>query len=264
MVFMGYIDDATNRTFGHFYDHEGVYPAMDSLERYIRRYGLPQSLYLDKHSTYKTIRQPNLEEELRGQQAATQFERAVGELRIEMIHADSPQAKGRVERLFGTLQDRLIKDMRLAKIKSIEEANVFLDGYLEDYNERFSRSARRDGDLHRSIPEDVNLREIFCIRGTRTINDGYIIRWKNRTFILDKPSLTLRRRKVEVREHFDGQITFKHKGNYLDCHEVFEVKPKKQEEVRLAVAKPRKKSKYHPSREHPWKKRQYKGMLDRW
>lgn len=264
MVFMGYIDDATNRTFGHFYDHEGVYPAMDSLERYIRRYGLPQSLYLDKHSTYKTIRQPNLEEELRGQQAATQFERAVGELRIEMIHADSPQAKGRVERLFGTLQDRLIKDMRLAKIKSIEEANVFLDGYLEDYNERFSRSAKRDGDLHRSIPEDVNLREIFCIRGTRTINDGYIIRWKNRTFILDKPSLTLRRRKVEVREHFDGQITFKHKGNYLDCHEVFEVKPKKQEEVRLAVAKPRKKSKYHPSREHPWKKRQYKGMLDRW
>lgn len=264
MVFMGYIDDATNRTFGHFYDHEGVYPAMDSLERYIRRYGLPQSLYLDKHSTYKTIRQPNLEEELRGQQAATQFERAVGELRIEMIHADSPQAKGRVERLFGTLQDRLIKDMRLAKIKSIEEANVFLDGYLEDYNERFCRPAKRDGDLHRSIPEDVNLREIFCIRDTRTINDGYIIRWKNRTFILDKPSLTLRRRKVEVREHFDGQITFKHKGNYLDCHEVFEVKPKKQEEVRLAVAKPRKKSKYHPSREHPWKKRQYKGMLDRW
>jgi len=264
MVFMGYIDDATNRTYGHFYDYEGMYPAMDSMERYIRLYGLPQSLYLDKHSTYKTIRQPNLEEELRGQQAATQFERAVGELKIEMIHADSPQAKGRVERLFGTLQDRLIKDMRLAKISSMEEANAFLPGYLEDYNERFSRPAKRDGDLHRSIPEDVNLREIFCLRGTRTINDGYIIQWKNRLFILDKPSLTLRRRKVEVREHFDGQITFKYKGNYLDCHEVFEVKPKKQEEARLDVPKPRKESKYHPSSEHPWKKRQYKGMLDRW
>ena len=263
MVFMGYIDDATNRTHGRFYDHEGVYPAMDSMERYIRRYGMPQSLYLDKHSTYKTIRQPNLEEELRGQQAATQFERAVGELKIEMIHADSPQAKGRVERLFGTLQDRLIKDMRLAEISSIEEANAFLEEYLEDYNGRFSRTPKREGDLHRSLPEDVNLREIFCLRGIRTINDGYIIQWKKRLFILDKPSLTLRRRKVEVREHFDGQITFKFKGSYLDCHEVFEVKPKKEEEVKLAVPKPRKKSKYRPSPDHPWNKR-YKDMPNRW
>ncbi|MGD8536208.1 MAG: ISNCY family transposase [Candidatus Aminicenantes bacterium] len=254
MVFMGYIDDATNRTYGRFYDHEGVYPAMDSMERYILRYGLPQSLYLDKHSTYKTIRQPYVEEELRGRQAETQFKRAVGELKIEMIHADSPQGKGRVERLFGTLQDRLIKEMRLAKISSIEEANVFLESYLEDYNKRFSRAPKREGDLHRPLPEDVNLRDIFCIKGIRTINDGYIIQWKKRLFILDAPSLVLRRRKVEVQEQFTGKITFKYKGRSLDCHEVFEVKPKKQEEVKLAVHRPRKKSKYRPSPDHPWHK----------
>ena len=265
MVFMGYIDDATNRTYGRFYDHEGVYPAMDSMERYIRRYGLPQSLYLDKHSTYKTIRQPNLEEELRGRRAATQFERALGELKIEMIHADSPQAKGRVERLFGTLQDRLIKDMRLAKVSSIEGANTFLEEYLEDYNERFSRSPKREGDLHRPLPEEIDLREIFSLKDTRTINDGYIIKWKNRLFLLDKPSLTLKRRKVEVREHFDGEITFKYKGRNLECHEVFEVKPKKIKEEKKVIPKPPpRRYKYTPPLEHPWKKYNYKGKLNPW
>ncbi len=265
MVFMGYIDDATNRSFGRFYDHEGVYPAMDSMARYIRRYGLPQSVYLDKHSTYKTTRQANLDEELRGRVAATQFERALGELGVEMIHADSPQAKGRVERLFGTLQDRLIKDMRLAKIKSIQEANAFLEDYFEGYNERFSRVAKREGDLHRPLPEEIDLREIFCLKDTRTINDGYIIKWKNRLFLLDKPSLTLKRRKVEVREHFDGEITFKYKGCYLECHEVFEVKPKKVKEEKKVIPKPPpRRYKYTPPLEHPWKKYNYKGKLNPW
>jgi len=265
MVFMGYIDDATNRTFGHFYDHEGVYPAMDSIERYISRYGLPQSIYLDKHSAYKTTRQPNLDEELRGRAAATQFERALEELGLEMIHADSPQAKGRVERLFGTLQDRLIKDMRLAKIKNIQEANAFLEDYFYGYNERFSRVPKREGDLHRPLPEDINLREIFCLKGTRTINNGYIIKWKNRLFILDNPSLALRRRKVEVREHFDGEITVKFNRRYLDIHEVFEVKPKTTEDERKVVQKqPHKRYKYTPPLDHPWKKYNYKGKLNQW
>lgn len=265
MVFMGYIDDATNRTFGHFYDHEGVYPAMDSIERYISRYGLPQSIYLDKHSAYKTTRQPNLDEELRGRAAATQFERALEELGLEMIHADSPQAKGRVERLFGTLQDRLIKDMRLAKIKNIQEANAFLEDYFYGYNERFSRVPKREGDLHRPLPEDINLREIFCLKGTRTINNGYIIKWKNRLFILDNPSIALRRRKVEVREHFNGEITVKFNRRYLDIHEVFEIKPKTAEDVRKVVQKqPHKRYKYTPPLDHPWKKYNYKGKLNQW
>lgn len=94
MVLMGYVDDATGQVFGRFYDHEGVFPAMDSLERYIRLYRLPKSLYLDKHSTYKTTRQPDLDELLRGETAETQFARACRELEIRIIHAHSPQAKG--------------------------------------------------------------------------------------------------------------------------------------------------------------------------
>jgi transposase len=264
LVLMGYIDDATNRFFGRFYDYEGVYPAMDSLERYIRLYGLPVSLYLDKHSTYKTTRQPATDELLRGERARTQFERAVKELRIRIIHAHSPQAKGRVERVFGTLQDRLVKEMRLKKISTREQANAFLERYLPRYNERFKRVARKEGDLHRPFPEEVNLREIFCIKGNRTINDGYIIKWRRRVFILDNPSIALRRRKAEVREHFDGRMTIKFKDRYLDYHEVYETQPIRQVEVKKPATEPkRKQRKYKPSPDHPWNKYRYKSMVDR-
>jgi hypothetical protein len=118
MVLMGYVDEATGRLYGRFYDHEGVYPAMASLKGYIELYGLPLAIYLDKHSTYKTSRQADMDELLKDKQAETQFERALSELGIKVIHAHSPQAKGRVERVFKTLQDRLVKEMRLAGIKS--------------------------------------------------------------------------------------------------------------------------------------------------
>ena len=265
LVLMGYIDDATNRFFGHFYDYEGIYPAMDSLERYIRLNGLPVSLYLDKHSTYKTTRQPDTEELLRGERARTQFERAVKELGIRVIHAHSPQAKGRVERVFGTLQDRLVKEMRLKGISEKEPANKFLKGYLPRFNEQFMRTARGEGDLHRSVPKEINLREILCIKGNRTINDGCIIKWKRRIFILDNSSIALRRRKVEVREHFDGEITIKFNGRYLDGHEVFEVKLMRENNIQKPVTvQKRKPSKYKPTLEHPWKKYNYKGKLNPW
>jgi hypothetical protein len=253
MVFMGYIDDATNHTFGRFYDYEGVYPAMDSLKHYIRLYGLPTSLYLDKLSTYKTIRQPDLDELLRGESAKTQFERAAKELGITIIHAHSPQAKGRVERLFGTLQDRLVKEMRLAKIKTLNKANKFLEIYLPRYNERFSKIAFKEGDLHNPLPDGVDLREIFCLKDIRTINNGYIVKYRGRMFLIDNPSIAMRRRKVEVREHFDGEFTIKFNGRYLDFHEVFEPKPLKA--VKMAdSATVKKKGKYIPPPDHPWKR----------
>jgi hypothetical protein len=257
LVFMGYIDDATNRVFGFFYDYEGVYPAMDSFKRYLSLYGLPKSLYLDKHSTYKTTRQPDTDELLRGKVAETQFERACGELEIEVIHANSPQAKGRIERTFGTLQDRLIKEMRLAGVRTKEEANLFLEWYLPIYNERFSRVAREEGDLHRPLAKHINLREIFCIKGKRTINNGYIVKWRGRMFLIENPSIAMRRRKVEVREHFDGAITIKFKGRYLKHIEIKDQKPVIEQEVKKEAAEPvKKKSKYIPPADHPWRRHQ--------
>ena len=252
MVLMGYVDDATGRFWGRFYDHEGVYPAMDSLKRYIELYGLPLAIYLDKHSTYKTTRQADTDELLKEkQQAETQFERGLGELGIRVIHAHSPQAKGRVERSFRTLQDRLVKEMRLAGIKTLEEANRFLDRWLSVYNQRFAREALEAGDLHRSLPKSAVLDDVLCIKGFRTVNEGYLVKWRGRTFVLQKPSLTLRRQKLVVLERFDGRLVLRFRGRDLAYREVLEP-PRRA--PKPAVAKIRRKPpKYNPPASHPWR-----------
>jgi len=255
MVLMGYIDDATNETFGRFYEYEGLYPALDSLTHYIKRYGLPRSIYLDKFKTYRATRPPNLYEELHGQEPMTQYQRALGEVGITIIHADSPQAKGRVERLFGTLQDRLVKEMRLAEIKTIDQANEFLDVFLPKYNEMFSKIAIKEGNLHTTLPDDIDLREFFCIKDIRDIGNGYIVRWKGKRFLIDNASIGMRKRKVEVREHFDGDITIRLNGRYLDFHEVVEPMPAKSQPQKETVnGDEKKKGKYIPPPDHPWKR----------
>jgi hypothetical protein len=149
-VLMGYIDDATGKVFGRFYEYEGTIPAMDSFKRYSQKYGLPISVYLDRHTTYKSTAKASVEDVLNEEVALSEFERALKELEVKVIHATSPQAKGRVERLFGTLQDRLVKEMRLRGIRTIEEGNGFLKQYLPVYNRRFSVPPRERDNLHRS------------------------------------------------------------------------------------------------------------------
>jgi len=255
MILMGYVDDATGDIFGRFYDYEGVYSAMDSLERYIRLYGLPVSLYLDKHSTYKTTRQPSTDELLRGESAETQFERAGRELGIEIIHAHSPQAKGRIERVFGTLQDRLVKEMRLAGVTTLEEANNYLERFLPLYNKRFARAPLREGNLHRSLPRGIKLQSIFCIKGARTITNDYTVQWRGRKFLIETPSIAIRKRRVEVREHFDGKIDLGFKGRNLKHIELTEerqeLKKREKKDKRALIEK---KGKYIPPPDHPWRR----------
>jgi hypothetical protein len=193
---------------------------MASLRGYIELCGLPLTIYLDKHSTYKTTRHADMDELLQGKQAEIQFERALSELGIGVIHAHSPQAKGRVERVFKTLQDRLVKEMRLAGVKSLQEANRFLAGYLGTFNRRFMKEALEPGDLHRPLPKSIVLDNVLCIKGVRTVNEGYPVRWRGRTFVLGKRSLTLRRRKVVVLERFDGSLSLRSKGRDLEYREV--------------------------------------------
>lgn len=129
-VLMAYIDDATGIPFARFYPAEDTRAAMDSFRKYIEKYGIPQSLYFDKNSIYKTTRKANLDEELRGKEPQTQFEKAIEILNVEPIYALSAEAKGRVERLFRTFKDRLVKEMRFADVSNIEEGNSFLKDYL--------------------------------------------------------------------------------------------------------------------------------------
>jgi hypothetical protein len=106
---MSCIDDATNKIFGRFYEYEGTMPAMDCFKRYTGLYGLPISIYIDRHTTYKSNAKPTIEDELNGRRPRSQFERAMEELGVEVLHANSPQAKGRIERLFRTLQSLPLK-----------------------------------------------------------------------------------------------------------------------------------------------------------
>jgi len=254
LVLMGYIDDATNTVFGHFYDYEGVEPAMDSLEGYIRLYGVPRALYLDKLSTYKTTRPADLDELLRGEEAQTQFERAGKELGINIIHADSPQAKGRIEREFGTLQDRLVKELRLVGVCTKDEANRFLVSYWPKHNRRFSRPALRPDDLHRPLPKGLNLRDIFCLKGSRTINNGYMVRWKGRLLVISNPSIAMKRRQTQVLEHFDGSLVIRFNGRYLVYREVQDIKPGPRPAPEEKKAPEKRKGQYIAPPNHPWRR----------
>lgn len=247
-VLMGYVDDATSRVFAHFYEYEGTKPAMDSFRRYIKRYGLPQSVYLDKHATYRSTKKLTIEEELNNARALSQFERALKELRVDVIHADSPQAKGRVERSFRTHQDRLIKEMRLKDIKTIKDANKFLHSYyIPKHNRKFAVIAKDKTNLHTPIPKHLNLERIFSIKKQAALRKDFTIQYNNKFYqILN----TIRTKTVTVEEHLDGKLYIYHKDTKLRY---------KLTDKRHPQPKPSRQQRriYAPqTKDHPW--RQYK------
>ncbi len=245
-VLMAYIDDASNRVFARCYEYEGTVPAMDSLKHYLKRYGLPLAVYADKHSTYKSPAEPTLTEQLAGQAPMSQFERVLSELGIEMIHAHSPQAKGRVERLFKTFQDRLIKEMRLAGIATIEEANRFLARYLPIYNRRFAIRPVQAADLHRPIPKGLDLKGVLCIKTERALRKDFtVVHNRTRYQIRDN----LRAQRVTIEERLDGSMRITHQGRPLAWQAIGSRPVKVAEPTR--VCRPRRPVK--PAPDHPWR-----------
>lgn len=218
-VLMGYIDDATGKVFGRFYDYEGTIPAMDSFKRYIKKNGLPLKVYLDKHSTYKSTSKPSVQEELNQVKPLSQFERALKELGVEVLHAHSPQAKGRIERLFRTLQDRLVKEMRLRGISTIEEGNRFLEQYLPIYNRRFSVCPKEKGDLHRPLAKGIALDTILCIRAERALRNDFTVAYNKKLYQIEDTSQTS---KVMVQERIDGSMVIACKGRPVKFKEITE------------------------------------------
>ena len=247
-VFMGYIDDATGTVSGRFYDYEGVMPAMDSMKRYIKRYGIPQSVYLDKHTTYKSWAEPTIEEQLADQKPMSHFEKSLAELGIDVIHANSPQAKGRVERLFKTLQDRLVKEMRLVGIKSVEEANEFLKGYLPKYNRQFRKKAVSEADLHLPAPHSRELDRILCIKEERTVRNDFTVLHNGTLYQIEEAT---RAQKVQVEERLDGTVHISYQNRELRYQEI----ARKQSIELKAEPLIYKKKGWTPLPEHPWKQR---------
>lgn len=223
IVLNAYIDDATNRVFAQFDEYEGTIPALSGFYRYAKSCGLPRSIYLDKHGAYKAHRQPTIAEQLEGKEAQSQFERALEELGVEVIHAHSAPAKGRIERLFKTFQDRLIKEMRLAGVKSLEEANAFLEKYLPIYNRRFGRVARESGDMHRPVPSGVDLRQVLSVQTVRTLRKDNTVHHENHIFLIKEHWGTRKRpEKITVQERLNGKLYLVHEGCALKYREVRE------------------------------------------
>ncbi len=246
-VLMGYIDDATGKVFGRFYEYEGTIPAMDSFKAYIQKYGLPMSVYLDRHTTYKSTAKVSVEDVLNEEVPLSEFERALKELGVEVIHANSAPAKGRVERLFGTLQDRLVKEMRLRGIRTIEEGNGFLKQYLPVYNRRFSVVPREGDNLHRPLPKGFNLDATLCIKTERTLRNDFTVAHNKRLYQIEDKT---RASKVMVHEHIDGSLKMTYRDQVLRFKEIT-TRPVKQEKA--PVREPRRKPPI-PSADHPWRR----------
>ena len=210
LVLMGYIDDATNDFYGEFHDYEGTIPAMGGLKGYIKENGLPRIIYLDKHSTYKNNQKEKYTNwPFRDEKELTQFGRACKELGIELIFANSPQAKGRIERVFKTLQDRLVKELRLANAKMLEEANVVLRKYLPIFNQKFRVEAKKSGNYHRPVEKRIKIDDILSVQTERCLrNDRTVVHHKQWYQVLTKT----RAGTVTVCEYLNGQMAIKHGG----------------------------------------------------
>jgi len=247
-VLMAYIDDASSRVFARFYAYEGTIPAMDSFGRYVKRYGIPLALYTDKHTTYQSPAAPTVQEQLAGVEPTSQFGRALGELGVELIPAHSPQAKGRVERLFKTFQDRLIKELRLAGIATIEEANRFVEGYLPIYNRRFAVPAAQAADLHRPRPAGWDLDRILCCKTRGVLRRDWTVAYHGHLYQIHD---NLRATHVVVEDRVDGSIRITHHGRALDYH-VITARPVRPAEPPRGHASRRPVT---PRPDHPWRQR---------
>jgi len=247
-VLMAYIDDATSRVYGRFYEYEGTIPAMDSFKRYIRKYGIPMSVYFDRHTTYKSPSEPTIEDEINGTEPLSEFGRALTELAVKLIHAYSPQAKGRIERQFNTLQDRLIKELRLRGISTMEEANRFLeDTYWATYNKKFMVKALNEDNIHRAVPKGLNLDRILCIRTGRTVRNDNTVSHNKKLYQL-KESFP-KKTKVRVEDKVDGSMLILYRERRIKYAQI-QARPEK---VHQEKPKVRRQATHSMPADHPWR-----------
>jgi transposase len=253
-VLMVMVDDATNRMRARFFEEETTRASYDVVEGWVRKHGLMGSVYVDRDSIYRCEGHPSIAEQLEGKQPQTQFGRAMEQLGVELILAHSPQAKGRVERMNGVLQDRLVKELRLAGINDLESANRFLDGkYLASFHRRFGRAAASPVDVHREVPRNLN--EVLSWEEERVVQGDWTVACAGKRYQLDRQheALSLVRRKVIVRTLRNGQVQLVYRGQLLKWRTLPEGTVRKQtpaKQLRKVNSKTVEKS---PAAHHPWR-----------
>ena len=253
-VMMVMIDDATNTTVARFYLAEDTASAYDIFERYVQRHGLPVALYPDRDSIYVCTRAACLDEELADRGAETQFARAMRELGVDLFCAHSPQAKGRVERRHGVFQDRLVKEMRLLGIGTIEAGNAFLDGeFLPFLNGRYTVEARDPTDGHLPRPSQERLALCLSWQEPRVVAKDWTIAWRSRRLQIAArhAGLALPGRRVSVVERRDGNLAIRHGGRLLTFADAPTARPPAAPPPRPAAARVAR----LPAPNHPWRSR---------
>ena len=249
------IDDATGQVSAKFDMNEGVFAVFGFWREYLKKNGKPLGIYLDKYSTYKI----NHKNALDNSDLLTQFEKVLKVLDINMITANSPQAKGRVERLFGTLQDRLVKELRLNGINTLESGNKFLEKvFIPKFNKQFSVIPVKKGNVHRSLQtkEIRSLNSIFSVKSIRRVNNDFTIQFKNRFYQLEKIQPTTIRpgQEVQIEEWLDKKIKFSFRGKYLKYF-VLHKRPERVKSMPLILTNH--KTNWKPPLNHPWRKWKY-------
>jgi transposase len=205
-----FVDDATSRLMRlRFVPTESAFAYMAATREYVEAHGEPVAFYSDRHGIFRV----NRPDAARGD-GMTRFGRALHELNVGIICANSPQAKGRVERAHKTLQDRLVKELRLAGIGTVEAANTFLPAFVDDYDARFAKPARRPEDLHRPLAPHDDLDEALTWREERTVTGSLTLHYDKVLFLLEPTGLArgLARERVTVHEFPDGRLAIRHKG----------------------------------------------------
>ena len=250
-VLMVMVDDATNRIRARFFEQETTRASYDVLEDWVRQHGLPGSLYVDRDSIYRCEGQARVAEQLAGQERQTQFGRAMAQLGVELILAHSPQAKGRVERMNGVLQDRLVKALRLAGISDLESANRFLaETYLGEFNQRFGRVAASPLDAHRGIPRDLD--EVLSWEEPRVVQRDWTVGCEGKWYQLDRQheALSLAGRQVVVRKLRDGRVQLVYRAKKLQWKEL----PSRPARVQQSQPAKEARSIPPPAAHHPWRR----------
>jgi hypothetical protein len=256
------IDDATSRIWARFAEHDSTEENLRTLGGWLRRFGRPWAHYTDRNSIFRTTRPAPLSEQLRGDPARTQFGRALKELGIEWIAAHSPQAKGRIERLFETLQDRLVKEMRLAGIDSLEAGNQFLaQRFIPEWEERFTVAPREPRNAHRRLGREHRLEEILSVRAPRKVGQDHTVSWEGTRWGVPREQVCagLRGAPVEIERRLDGSHWLRFRGRYLSLRHCPEPSPRVASPSGLrppGLATKKEKQpvpKYIPPPNHPWR-----------
>jgi len=257
------VDDATSRIRGRFAEHDSTAENFLLLEGWLRHYGRPWSFYTDKDSLFTVNLPPQREQQLAGQKPLSQIGRALRELGIESILAHSPQAKGRIENAFGTLQDRLVKEMRLAGVDTLAGANRFLEiRFVPFWEEHFAVRPRQSHDAHRRLERDQRLEQILSIRVGRTVAQDHTVKWAGVRWGLDREDVCvgLRGARAEVERRLDSSYWLRFRGRYLPLHQCPEAPPRSatpsglwppgvaERKTKIPVSK-----KYIPPPDHPWR-----------